>query len=493
MHGLAEFSLWYPAAGFRFALIFIFGWRFGLLAVVPEVIAQGLMGQWDRLYRDFWNALIGIGGPTVIYTCLLLGLDRLRLLSDYLTNLTNIMWFTIAAIIAPLLAAPLMTWNAVYNDRMELSEFLDAALSFWVGDLVGILMVAPIILLTVPVILYRSIGMFSDIKLKTFWGEFVAAILFSWLVMDVVGATELRLKWIPLFLPFIIIGYRHGFAGTALLSLLLNILAVHPGHVMDLTNKLELQGFMAAGSALGLILGGLASARLHSERQLTDSFHTITQLDRTKTAGDMAAQLIHELTQPLGTTSIYTMGALQLHDQGKLTEQELVEVLGKIQLQNARTMEQVNRHRAFLKSGQTHKEDTSLQAIVDAIRPMIDISTAHANVNIDYYMPHEPLTIHADSIQLQQAILNLVKNSIEAMVGLDDKKIKIQAGRANNNRLYLSVTDTGPGFPSDYEPGTTTKPTGMGLGLKIVHQIVDAHDGELKLKVNNSTIYLNKE
>lgn len=489
MHGLAEFSLWYPAAGFRFALIFIFGWRFGLLTIIPEIIAQGLMGQWGVLYKDPFNMVVGIGGPSFIYTCLLVGLDRLRYVSARLTNLSQIIWFCLAAMIAPALAAPLMTWNAIYNARMTMGEFYEAALSFWIGDLVGVLMVAPLVLLTINAINKKSTNVFTKLRNCTFAFEFLFALTFAWMTFTYMADNSFSLHWFPLLVPIIGIPYRYGFAASAALTLVINVIAVFPASAMAVEARFELQTFLAMSSFMGLIVGGLITSRERDKERLTENLQTIAQMDRRSMVGDMATKVFHEIDQPLSTMNLITQGAIAQLNSGKLDEDALRRIMELSEQENKRTQALIKSMKAFVKTGELVKTDTTVQDVINSVRTMTDMLAEQEKVTVVYEASVTELSIHVDKILIGQAVLNLARNSIEAMEGCEVKQLTIIEGY-KGRETYISITDTGSGFPDDFEIAQTTKLDGMGLGLQIVNDIIKSHGGYLEQKGSTSTFYL---
>ena len=104
--GLAGFSLWFPAAGVRFALIFVFGWRFGLLAAVAEILAQGVLGEWVSWNKDPLFIVAGIGAPPILYAVVVWLLSRYDLTQPTFSKFPHVIWFLIAAILAPAITAP---------------------------------------------------------------------------------------------------------------------------------------------------------------------------------------------------------------------------------------------------------------------------------------------------------------------------------------------------------------------------------------------------
>lgn len=145
MDGFGNYSLWFPAAGFRFALIFILGWRWGLLIALAEITAQGIIGDWATWdHRPLW-IFIGSGSPSFVHALVVFVLHRFRLTSVNLKSLSEVSWFAGALVITPLLAAPIAAGIKVLGGRVVLDDLPMSIMSYWIGDMVGMLMFAPLV------------------------------------------------------------------------------------------------------------------------------------------------------------------------------------------------------------------------------------------------------------------------------------------------------------------------------------------------------------
>ncbi|MBV1901670.1 MAG: MASE1 domain-containing protein, partial [Kordiimonadaceae bacterium] len=222
--GLAGFSLWFPAAGIRFALIFVYGWRFGLLAASVEILAQGLLGEWTSWHYDPVFIVAGIGAPPLIYAAVIWVLNRYQLTHAAFSKFSHVIWICIAVVLAPALTAPVSTGLQVYGHRMAAGAFQEATLSFWVGDMVGLLMIAPIAMLSIAAFREKTTKFFKNVQNFVFLLEYAAALLFIWMTFQYTQGTLPSLRWLPLVLPMLAISLRFGFAGAGLIILSLNIM-----------------------------------------------------------------------------------------------------------------------------------------------------------------------------------------------------------------------------------------------------------------------------
>ena len=121
---------------------------------------------------------------------------------------------------------------------------------------------------------------------------------------------------------------------------------------------------------------------------------------------------------------------------------------------------------------------------------MIEIAAKQQGVRVEYDLSDTPLKLTVDVIQIQQAILNLARNSIEAMENRSTKTLTIEANLTEQGKTYIRVADTGPGLPEGWIGGETTKESGMGVGLRIVKAITAAHDGVFENDKTNVSLIL---
>lgn len=488
--GLAGFSLWFPAAGVRFALIFVFGWRFGLLAAAVEVLAQGVLGEWVHWNSDPLFIVAGIGAPPIIYAAVVWLLERLDLTQSTFNKFSHVIWFSIAAILAPAITAPVSTGLQILGGRMPTEMFQDATLSFWVGDMIGLMMVAPVCMLTLGTIKNRDSRLFQNVLNLTFLVEFFVALIFIWLTFQYAQGTLPSLRWAPLAIPVIGVSLRYGFAGAGLTVLSLNIMVLGTASELGPDARVELQVFLALLSLTGLLLGGLVSAKAEAKAQLASQFKTIAHLDRMNTMGELATHIVHELAQPISTTSMYARGAVRRLEAGTLERDDLLNVLTVTAAETERMQELIRRMKAFAKNGELIREETTAEAIIEGIQHMIDMAAKQTKVSVSYDLPKEKLSLIVDSIQIQQAVLNLARNSIQAMESCKRRELTISVNLTEERNVCISVIDTGPGKLESLVRGTTTKAEGMGIGLRIVDAIIDAHNGRLQIGDNTASLIL---
>jgi signal transduction histidine kinase len=488
MDGFGNYSLWFPAAGFRFALIFILGWRWGLLIALAEIAAQGVIGDWATWdHRPLW-IFFGSGSPAFVHAFVIFLLARFRLTSPDLKSLREVSWFVGALVMTPLLAAPVAAGIKVLGGRVVLEELPMSIMSYWIGDMVGMLMFAPLIILAWQHCQKRSWPMLRDLIVSRFAMEYAVSLLMIWLTVQYAGGGPLTLRWLPFVIPVLFMALRRGFAGAALTVFAFNLLVWNLGGDLSTRELFEHQGLLAFISVLGLLVGGLVTARRQDSEQLRSQYRTLAHMDRRNTMGEMATHIIHELAQPINTTSVYAGSAVAMLEAGTLDRGTLLEVLNKTAGETERLGELIRRMQRFAKDGELVREETTAEAVIEGIKHMIELAADKSGTALAFDIPGTPLPLHVDVLQIQQAILNLARNAMEAMESIEVREVTIAATCNDNDQPCITVTDTGPGISKRPPTGKSSKPSGMGVGLQVVDAIMTAHDGQLILDGNECSL-----
>ena len=245
-------------------------------------------------------------------------------------------------------------------------------------------------------------------------------------------------------------------------------------------------------SAIVLIQAGLILILLQEHRrrrtaevQSRQRMAELAHINRFSTAGELTASIAHEINQPLGSILTNAETAQSILASNNPDIDELNNIVSDILQDDRRASEVIRRLRSLLKRAPFEPKSIDLNELV---RETVDFLSALAvgrEVKLNSIISPAALPIVGDRIQLQQVILNLVVNAIDAMADTpsDDRVISIRTSRVENF-AELAISDHGPGIPEDklkevFEPFATTKSKGMGMGLSIARTIVEAHDGQI--------------
>jgi len=245
-------------------------------------------------------------------------------------------------------------------------------------------------------------------------------------------------------------------------------------------------------STVILIQAGLISLLLqeHRRRQLAEvqarqRMAELAHVNRFSTAGELTASIAHEINQPLGSILTNAETADEILKSSRPDIAELKEIVRDILLDDRRATEVIRRMRSLLKKAPFELKNIDLNEVARETVEFLSSLAVGRKVELASVIAPDALPILGDRIQLQQVILNLVVNGIDAMRDMrsEDRIISIRTWRVEN-LAELSVSDRGAGVPEDkvkeiFEPFFTSKAEGMGMGLSIARTIVDAHRGQI--------------
>jgi signal transduction histidine kinase len=248
---------------------------------------------------------------------------------------------------------------------------------------------------------------------------------------------------------------------------------------------------IAIGSVI-LVQGVLIAVLLRERRKRQDaeveSRHRTSELahvSRQATAGELSASIAHELKQPLGSILTNTETAELILKSPSPDVAELKEILEDIRRDDLRANEVLRRMRSFLKRTPFETKEVDLNDLAREAFAFLSIQATARNTALYLNESPEKLRVRGDPIQLQQVIINLVVNSIDAMANIPYGRTVI--GRTERNggvSAEISISDSGPGIPQEklnhvFDPFFTTKEQGIGMGLSIARTIIQAHQGRI--------------
>jgi C4-dicarboxylate-specific signal transduction histidine kinase len=209
-------------------------------------------------------------------------------------------------------------------------------------------------------------------------------------------------------------------------------------------------------------------------------------MDRIVSINALTSALAHEINQPLAAMRSYAQAALRFIDKDQPEYNSVRKALQGIVADNKRAAAVINRLRNLAKKGTMHWEPIEINSIINDVMSLInsEIILRNASITLDLH-PSVPV-VQGDSIQIQQVLINLLTNALDAMDDqpIDLRTITISTRFENSNGIIVSISDSGRGIPPDtfedlFSPFHTTKSTGMGLGLSICKSIIETHGGKI--------------
>ncbi len=363
------------------------------------------------------------------------------------------------------------------------SPALDAWLRFWVGDAVGILVTAPLLLVAADSGRRKRLLEIMRRPETLLQLALVGATL--WLIFEGLVGDPSRHFYL-LFLPLIWVAVRSGMNGTVVAIAIVQIGVVIGIHHETGTGfpVVELQAFVAALTLTGLYLGVMVEEREHAADSLRQTLHLAA-------AGEMAGAVAHEINQPLTALTNYGRSAQLLVAQGGPAAQQLPGVIEKILIEAQRAGEVVRRLRDFFRTGTTRLEPVPVDDLLASARTIAQRMVGSRHISIEVETQDGLPALYVDRLQVELVLRNLIANAVDALDGRSgqDSRVRLLAQRHDVDHVRLVVADNGPGVPAAardrlFEPFTSGKSTGMGLGLAVSRAIAEAHGGSLDAPVS---------
>ncbi|MBP2238916.1 two-component system sensor kinase FixL [Sinorhizobium kostiense] len=216
----------------------------------------------------------------------------------------------------------------------------------------------------------------------------------------------------------------------------------------------------------------------------------LARLARLNEMGEMASTLAHELNQPLSAIANYSHGCTRLlRDMDDAVATRMREALEEVASQSLRAGQIIKHLREFVTKGETEKAPEDIRKLVEEAAALALVGSREQGVRTVFeYLPGAEMVM-VDRIQVQQVLINLMRNAIEAMRHVDRRELTIRTMPADPGEVAVVIEDTGGGIPEEiagqlFKPFVTTKASGMGIGLSISKRIVEAHGGEMAVSNN---------
>ena len=227
-----------------------------------------------------------------------------------------------------------------------------------------------------------------------------------------------------------------------------------------------------------------------AERALQDVRMELARVSRITSLGALTASIAHEVNQPITAVIMNAGAGLRWLGAEPPNLEEVRRVLERIRKDGGRAGDVIARIRALARKAPVKVDELDINEAIREVIALTRSEIAHSRVTLSTHLA-KVAPIRGDRVQLQQVILNLILNAIEAMGGNEPRDLLIEARENNGRNILVSVSDSGPGLDPAavdrvFEPFYSTKRGGMGIGLSICRTIIEAHEGRIWAKQNNA-------
>jgi len=474
-------TLWNPVKALSLGLLLLKGVAYApVLFLAALLVDLFIYGAAKGVSSTIATSAVVATGYAALAGCLTRGLgfavDR--------TDLRNVITLLVTAPAGTFVIACLYCGFLVWFGDLPAKQYWEAVPHLWVGDTVGIIIILP-----VAMAVFGSVPRLREARRAVLLidsGAFLAGVLIAlWLIFAFERANEYHFFYL-LFLPVSWIAMRTGFMGAAI-----GVCVVH----LLLLAFISLGGYPAStfmGYQLlvlalafnGLLLGAVVDERRKSDELLREQHAQVVRMTRHATAGAMGVSLAHQISQPLSNVAMYLHVGRQLLADKPAELTPIASSLEQAAGQLRQAKDVLERLRDFVSRGTLRPTPTDLGALTRKVVALAeDDARAHGvSVRLEA-APVLPVTI--DALQLEQSLINVINNAIDAAAEADRLPgcVTVRVA-ALDKAVRIEVEDNGPGV-SDvvakqlFEPFITTKANGMGLGLALSRELISAHGGTI--------------
>jgi two-component system sensor kinase FixL len=443
-----------------------------------------------------WPTDIGVAAITAAsYTSVAALVQRYFRIDADLTHLRDVLMLLAAGLVGALLNTALLSAFLLVVGQFNIGDVAQVARPLLIGDTIGIAVVTPLLLR------FRVRERFETRRLLSLAPESALYLCLIgvalWLIVGSEETHGFRLFYV-LFVPVVIAAVRHGVDGAcsslAVTQFSLIGLLHLSGH--DAAEFTEFQTLLLVLTVTGLIVGVVVTERKNSDRialdakaRLAERQAEAAQVARLNLVSGMASALAHEINQPMTAARALGRSAQQLlctpgadlsrADSNLTTMLTHIDHAGDI----------LRRMRDFIRRGHPHVSTINTRDMLEEAMTLAKAEASARHVRVDLDAPADLPDLHGDRVQLEQIVLNLVHNAVDAIAsaGQSHGHVLVLARRhAAPPRVEIGVLDNGPGIGGElagrlFDPLTTTKQDGLGLGLSICASIMEAHGGRVWL------------
>lgn len=469
---------WNPPPGLSIAFLLLLGLRYWpalfFAALLAELLVRGLSAPFPYTVLSSLSLAACYAGVVALLQ------GALHFKPSFRTQ-RDLFVFLLMAACGALMAAISYVSIYTYAGIAPGETYLANLLRFWVGDMIGIMVVTPLILA------HTDKNFVASLPSRETIAQGASVLLALWLIFGLPFTDEFKFFYL-LFFPLIWIAMRHGIQG-ATIALLVSQLGLIGAVLLGdhhANTVVELQLLMLALAMTGLSLGMAVTSQRTVEVKLQTLAAELSHALRLAAAGEMAAALAHELNQPLSALGSYARSCQLMLAMSPSDPERIKQTMDKMGQEVVRAGEVVHRLRDFFRDGTLRLESMAASQLVsEGLAPLLK-QIKRKGMELDIQLQENLPAVELDSVQIGTVLRNLVSNSIEALAATPDMPgiICVTASARASDGIMICVEDNGQGISGAildhiFTPFSTSKTRGMGLGLSISRALVEAHGGKL--------------